>query len=289
MDPAVLHKYGQLIKTVPHLTSFEQVRALQHPKVDTIQSLNISFGDDQLYRELVADLVRRCKGLFGSPSVLFRPPNAKLFKVVVLDYNPAFELIRESSVTSLEAPLGEIWMPDAEDSSAPPFLAHLPLLKEWKFTSLDRAANWNIDTAHQKIAEYCPFLNTLGFGEAATENISELLINCFQLVESCTLTAKNLEVMTTVACINHMQTMTSITITDELPPVANHPDMMKWVYFIPKLCLHLQYLSIEKLVLDMDTVQKHQWSCHDLKELRVKFRGLESEEDIERCVMEVCA
>lgn len=193
----------------------------------------------------------------------------KLFKIVVLDYNSAFELIRESSVTSLEA--------------------YLPLLKEWKFTSLDRPANWDMDHAHQIIAEYCPFLNTLGFGEATTDNLSELLIECFQLVESCTFSAKNLEVVTTVACINHMQTMTSVTITDELPPEANHSFMMKWVYFIPKLCLHLQYLSIEKLVLDMDTVQKHQWSCRNLRELIVKFKGLECEEDVEQCVMEVCA
>ncbi|KAF9123323.1 hypothetical protein BGW39_009108 [Mortierella sp. 14UC] len=352
LNPNMLYIHGALIKQVSHLSTFEHVRALQHPRVDSIRSLDVHFTDDRHYRELVADLLRRCKGditdltISCSPSepdnvveqrnhgnhfiqvnTLISYPMSprssavgygvslhylsmnrvcltregfsallryspvlrklKLFHVVVLEYNPAFELSRESSVTSLEAPLGEVWMPDSEMSSAPSLLAHLPLLEEWIFTSLDQPSNWNKDTASQQVADCCPFLNTLRFSHATTDNLSDLLLDCFQLVEACTFSAKNLETVTTIACINHMQTLTSVTIADELA----EPDspVMKWLYFIPKLCLHLEYLSIEKLALDIGTVKRHHWSCRDLRELRVRFKGLESGEDIGRCAKQVYA
>ena len=53
-------------------------------------------------------------------------------------------------------------------------------------------------------------------------------------------------------------------------------------------CSRFQVFSAEELVLDMATVKEHEWSCRDMRELRVQFKDLCNAELIEECLRDVC-
>ncbi|KAF9099855.1 hypothetical protein BGX29_006906 [Mortierella sp. GBA35] len=101
---------------------------------------------------------------------------------------------------------------------------------------------------------------------------------------SVTFPAQNLAMSTVLGLIAHQETLTAIRIIGRV----QDPSLMQWFYFLPRLCLNLEVLSIEQLVLDMDAVEKHRWSCEKLKELRARFEGLDMPQDIDGCLRNVC-
>ncbi|KAG0273084.1 hypothetical protein BGZ95_011114 [Linnemannia exigua] len=351
IGPMVLDKYGSLIKRALNISTFEHIFSLQHPKVDSINALNIVLMDDWLFQELVADLIRRCKGritdltmlcplsqidtvveqrrrarIFIHISMLMTTPmpssasnlshghclenlelsrvcitregfsallqfspvlrKIKLFKVVILRHNPAFKVFRDSSVTYLDAPMGDTLMPDPESPNSPSLLAHFPLLQKWFITCLHRPTAWTNEAVRSEISTQCPLLTNIRFGRHGTETLDDLLLNCTQNLKSCSFSAYKLNMSTAFACISHLQTLTSITLEGTLRQ-HDSPEM-QWVYFIPKLCLHLKVLSMEGLILDAKTVEDQPWTCLGLQELRVRFKGLESNGDIAWSVTQVC-
>ncbi|KAF9131425.1 hypothetical protein BG015_003852, partial [Linnemannia schmuckeri] len=355
MDLKVLTKYGHFIKQVRNISSFADLISLQHAKVDSVTSVSLVLIGDWHYRELVADLIRRCKGQIteieihcpaskvdtvveqrkwdrhyfqintllacplpakttsavgyglsleyldlsracitreGFSALLQYSPvlrKLKIFQVVVLRYNPSLELFRESSVTSIEAPLDEILQPDPELRSSPTLLIHLPKLQKWTFTSLERPMSWTNDVLRKEIFDHCPLLKTFQLNKTNTtrsDKFAELVLKCAQKLESCTFSALNLELSMAFACVNHLDTLTSLTITDTVS--SEDANAITWVYYLPKLCPNLKVLSMKDLVLDMKEVEEQPWTCLGLQELRVRFKELENMEEVERCVKQVC-
>jgi hypothetical protein len=208
----------------------------------------------------------------------------KLLNVLVLSYNPAFELFKDSSVTSLEASLNKILVPDTELTSSPSLLVHFPQLKEWHVTSLERASTWTNDALRSEISTYCPLLKRFQFGQCESGMLSDLLLYCTQDLESCTFSAKNLLISTAFACISHQRTLTSLTLIGQQDSQTD-----QWVYFIPKLCPNLKVLSMEGVTLDIKLIENQPWTCMDLQELRVRFEGLDGGDGIAQCVTRVSA
>ncbi|KAG0213552.1 hypothetical protein BGX33_002836 [Mortierella sp. NVP41] len=114
--------------------------------------------------------------------------------------------------------------------------------------------------------------------------MSNLLLHSFTSLKTVSFSALNVAMSTSLGLIAHLETLTSITITDKI----QDPSLMTWLHFVLKLCRNLEVLSIEFLVLDMDAVEKYQWSCENLKELRVQFKGLDTPQDIDECLKNVC-
>ncbi|KAF9090878.1 hypothetical protein BGX29_011256 [Mortierella sp. GBA35] len=256
-------------------SSSEPGSALDHhrSRLRTLQLTHIS-----LTRESFSSLLRYTSSL----------DELDLHQVMVLDHSPFIPLYTGSQLRYLTASFSQVWMPDQQEPAAPSLLAHFPLLERWNLTSLTRPSNWTDHTASRLyFSRHCPLLKTIRFGnDSSTDDISALLLNCFKLLTSCTFFSKNLDILTYAACIDHLQTITSITIIgDELPQEASR----KWIYHIPKLCLHLEVFSIEQLAMDVETVEEHPWSCKNLKELRVRFKGLEDSQSIDACLATACS
>ncbi|KAG0282739.1 hypothetical protein BGZ96_000170, partial [Linnemannia gamsii] len=85
--------------------------------------------------------------------------------------------------------------------------------------------------------------------------------------------------------ISHLSTLTSIIINDKCVDDA----AMRWLFLIPKCCSHLKVLSMQELVLDMANVKEHEWKCRDLRDLGVRFKGLEDAQLIYGCIIDVCS
>ncbi|KAF9129765.1 hypothetical protein BGW39_003837 [Mortierella sp. 14UC] len=235
-------------------------------------------------------LSRVCLSYEGFVTLLRNSPNLRklsLFRVAVVHYSEAFGLYQESRVTSLHASLAEVAMPHPGDGWTPSLLHLFPRLESWHFTAVDRSKNWGQDLDfRQELTRCTPLLKTLRFDPVAdTVELSDLLVNCIRLPQSCTFSAENLDVSLLLSLTTHYDTLTSITITDK----CTDAEEMRWVYLIPKMCLNLKVLSMEELTLEMELVEEHQWRCQDLQELRVRFKGLEDLKAIDECLISVCS
>lgn len=213
-----------------------------------------------------------------------------LFRVMFIRHRPAVTLYTGSSLRYLSASVAQVWCHDEEDRSAPCLLLHFPLLKEWNISQLDRSEHWTSDITPPPVnfSKWCPFLKTITFaaataeyGSERTEIMTDLLLHSFEALEACILSAKNLVSSSTLGLISHQETLTSVTITNELLDATS----MQWVHLIMKLCGNLEFFSFESLECNMtDCV----WRSRNLKELRVRFMGLETKQDIDECVSQLC-
>ncbi|KAF9326424.1 hypothetical protein BGZ91_001938 [Linnemannia elongata] len=209
-----------------------------------------------------------------------------LSKVAVIYYMEGFEVFRDSSVTSLRAPLAEICMTDPGPGWAPSLLHQFSRLEEWHLPAVDRPKNWDSDADFRRqLQECCPRLKTLRFDPVDdTKKLSDLLLDSFIGPESCTFSAKNLSNSMVLTLISHLNTLTTIIITDK----CTDAETMRWLYLIPKSCSRLRVLSMRDLVLNIATVKQHAWSCKELTQLHVRFEGLEDVQLIDRCIKYMC-
>ncbi|KAK3836410.1 MAG: hypothetical protein JOS17DRAFT_478933 [Linnemannia elongata] len=346
IDPEVLHQYGHCIRQVFNILTFDHVKTLQHPKVDSVVSTSIVNHVKPLDRLLELDFIRRCNATLTELDISGRAPPSKscrkmherdenffdigilssylmsptasstagtrltsltltglwfshegftnllrfspslrklaLSKVAVVHYMKAFDLFTDSSVKSLHASLAEICMPDPGAASAPSLLHQLSSLEEWHFTSVERCKRWGTDLDFRRqLRECCPCLKVLRFDQVGdTDKLSDLLLDSFMEPESCTFSAKNLSKSMILSLTHHFSTLTTIIITDKCTDAM----AMRWLYLIPKTCSHLKVLSMRDLVLDMATVKEHRWSCEELTQLHVRFKGLEDAQQIDGCI-----
>ncbi|KAK5817007.1 hypothetical protein F5H01DRAFT_342211 [Linnemannia elongata] len=211
-----------------------------------------------------------------------------LSKVVTVHYTGEleFDIFRDASVTSLRASLAEICMPDPGPGWAPSLLHQFSRLEEWHLTAVDRPENWDSEADFRRqLEECCPRLKALRFDPVDdTDKLSDLLLDSFTKLGSCTFSAKNLSNSMVLSLISHSNTLTTIIITDK----CTNAEAMRRLYLIPKSCLRLWVLSIRDLVLDMAIVEQHEWSCEELTELHVRFKGLEDTQLIDGFIKEMC-
>jgi hypothetical protein len=340
LSPQVLAKYGHCIRQVLNILTFDHVKALTHPKLDSVTSMSVVNHGNPYHRAIEFDFIRRNNASlteldfqawrphhdtphelqnrnenYLEPSILAKSESRltnlslgcvyfthegfttilrnspalrklKLSRVIVVHYNSAFELFKGSSVTSLHASLAEICMPDPGLGWTPSLLHLFPRLEEWHLPCVDRSSNWGDDIAFRReLRDCCPRLKTLRFDPVDdTDKLSDLLFNSFRQPESCTFSAKNLSQGMILSLFSHLNTLTTIKITDKY----TDDETLRWLYLIPKSCSHLEVLSMQDLVLDMESVEEHEWICKHLRELRVRFKGLEDIQLIDECLRKVC-
>ncbi|KAG0281532.1 hypothetical protein BGZ96_001099 [Linnemannia gamsii] len=228
----------------------------------------------------------------GFSSMLQRSPSLDrlvLYRVIIIGHSDSVPLYTGSSLRYLSASLNQIYAFDTK-GCAPCLLLHFPLLQEWNISWMYPPNHWTIGPAYKDFSSWCPQLKTITFGTEGTEPISRLLVNTFDTLESCTISGECLTASTALGLISHKDTLTSIIIKDRSP----RDDWMHWFHVIPRLCLHLQVLSLEPLEFDSETLDSFQWGCKDLRELRVRFKNLGDigeysvSSDVDECLMQLC-
>ncbi|KAF9272482.1 hypothetical protein BGZ88_004744 [Linnemannia elongata] len=332
ISPKILHKYGHYIRQVFNVHTFDHVKTLQHPKMDSLTTMSVVNIINPFHRTLEFDLIRRCNATLTELDIRGQalPPNSPrkiherdenyfdigilssslvsptgsstvgnrltsltltgiwfshegftnllrssptlrklaLSKVAIVYFMGEFEDFKDSSVTSLRAPLAEICMPDPGSWWAPSLLHRFPNLEEWHLPAVDRSKNWGNDPDFRReLRRCCPRLKTLRFDPIDdTDKLSDLLLESFIGPESCTFSAKNLSNSLVLSLIYHVNTLTTIIITDK----CTDAKAMRWLYLIPKSCSRLRVLSMRQLVLDMAI-------------------GLEDTQLIDECIKDMCS
>ncbi|KAF9154793.1 hypothetical protein BG015_011975 [Linnemannia schmuckeri] len=351
ISPEVLDKYGRFISKILNLSAIEHFQALQHFKVDSVRSMTILLPNNWIYREMLSDLLLRCRGFIYSLDIRSSPPSPdtleeqrrwavhymhvndlfanvprstdgistankggclttlkltricvtreafssllqyspllnelSLERVMVLFHKPGIPLYTGSMLRHLSADFAQVWSNDTLDPSAPCLLLHFPLLERWHMTSLTQPSYRTVDLNILDFSSWCPLLKAVTYGSNNTETLSALLLNAFKDLKSCSLSAKNLAMSTALGLISHLDSLTSLTVTDAILNAAS----MQWLFLILRLCRNLQILSIESIVCDLKTVEKSRWGCKGLRELRVRFKDLDTPQDIDGCFKQLC-
>ncbi|KAF9086732.1 hypothetical protein BGX23_008623 [Mortierella sp. AD031] len=61
VGPKVLETYGGYIRQVLNISTLDLLTALQHPGVDSLQSVDVLLNSNVYHRELLSDPIRRCR------------------------------------------------------------------------------------------------------------------------------------------------------------------------------------------------------------------------------------
>src|SRR4051812_35998843 len=70
---------------------------------------------------------------------------------------------------------------------------------------------------------------------------------------------------------------------DEPPRVIDHfHESARTIQLLPRCCPNLETLELEEHEMDMEDVEDTEWICKRLKRLRVRFRGLDTPEKVNR-------
>ncbi|KAK3833240.1 MAG: hypothetical protein J3R72DRAFT_514983 [Linnemannia gamsii] len=247
---------------------------------------SLSLGRICVSRESFSSLMERCPSL----------QKLTLYQVSLFRHMPSLTLFAGSKLRYLFASFSQVWDLDPEDPSAPSLLVHFPLLEIWHVPSLTRSSNDSLAVMHQDISRYCPILKQIRFDEGDPATVSALLAKTFAGLELCVLSAQVLAVSTVLGLITHQNTLTSLYILKTYGPTnsdaaqedrALKDPIVEWLYMIPRLCHRLQVLSLELFVCDINEIESHVWACADLRELRLRVKGLDSDQDIEMCLKQV--
>ncbi|KAG9068326.1 hypothetical protein KI688_010592 [Linnemannia hyalina] len=314
LSPHVLDKYGCCIRQVHNILTFDHVKTLQHPKLNSLTLMSVVNHINPYHRALEFDTILRNSATLtelefrGPPP---KPDNVETQQTLNQNYLEASLLIsclpssspsgsstmgshltslylkHSSSVTHLNASLAAYWTPDSVSNlTAPTLLCHFPMLQVWHVRSVYRPPTWDDVKVRKELSERCPHLTSFMFKHVGkVGDLSDLLLRCIRRPESLAFPVKNMSEKMALSLITHNNTLTSFTITNK----CVDPAVMKWVYLIPMSCSRLQVFSAEELVLDMKSVEEHEWSCQDLRELRVRFKDLEDAQLIDACLRVVCS
>ncbi|KAG0061310.1 hypothetical protein BGZ89_011576 [Linnemannia elongata] len=300
VTPEVLDKYGGFVSQTLNISTFEHVQALQHVKVNSITSMKIQLLEDWLWRALLSDLLRRSHGSITSLTFGCHRPNPDTFEeqrrhaFYYMHVNDIFAPFPSSTDPRSNASLGtrlkslsltHICLTREGFSS---LLQYSPLLDELTLVRVMLICHKpGIPLYTGSALRYltATFTQTVAFKSSNTEAMSALLLKNFKALESCTLPAKTLAMSTTLGLVSHLESLTTIRITGEIQDATS----TQLLSVIMKLCRNLQVLSFESLVCDVEAVESYPWGCKELEELRVRFKGLDTPQDIDGCIKKLCS
>ncbi|KAH7034406.1 hypothetical protein BKA57DRAFT_476087 [Linnemannia elongata] len=80
VTPEVLEKYGGFIAQALDVEGPERLSALQHSRVDSIRTMDVSLPSSWVYRELLSDLMLRCSGSIKDLRIRSSPPDPDTFE-----------------------------------------------------------------------------------------------------------------------------------------------------------------------------------------------------------------
>ncbi|KAF9125220.1 hypothetical protein BGW39_007565 [Mortierella sp. 14UC] len=159
-----------------------------------------------------------------------------------------------------------------------------------------------MDEIIQDVAK-CRLLKDIRLCEGDSEAASDLVSTVFEGLISCTLSISVIASASVLGLVSHLTTLTSVIIVgnddnktaDAAAAVVRDTSTMfqdtsiiKWLHMIPRICPKLQLLSFEPIVCDIDAIEARQWACTDLRELRLRFKDLDTAPLVYRCVKQLC-
>ncbi|KAF9186704.1 hypothetical protein BGZ50_002366 [Haplosporangium sp. Z 11] len=242
-----------------------------------------------LSRDSFVSLLRGCPFL----------TNVDLERDVALLSGSSIDTFQHPKVTTLIAPISQVFRPDPDPKTAPPalgssLLIHFPNLIYWLV--YNRTATLIVPIEHIKAEarKYCPKLTQVNTLVTPSSILYSFLVDTFRNLTSVTFAYKEFSTDVILALLFHKATLSEITTfldpheytteRDELPHGGDHLQNGRVVQLLPFSCPNLEILALEGHEMDMDHVEASEWTCRQLQELRVRIRGLDTKEKVDRAL-----
>ncbi|KAG0209311.1 hypothetical protein BGX33_005699 [Mortierella sp. NVP41] len=141
---------------------------------------------------------------------------------------------------------------------------------------------------------HCPRLKKVCFLCSDPDKIAELLSDAFVRLEHCTFDYNAFNKVTLLGLLEHQETLTTVILSHNHPEIEpNSPDKnpaaKKLIALLLRSCRRLEELSIEGHRMNVVTLENQDWICENLRDLRVRFHGLETEAAVDYCLEQLMA
>ncbi|KAF9345881.1 hypothetical protein BGX26_002641, partial [Mortierella sp. AD094] len=241
-----------------------------------------------LSRDSFALLLRRC------PLLKF----VDLQVDVALFSRTTFDTFKHAGVTTLQAPVKQIFNPDPEFQPSPlgsSLLVHFPNLKTWNTYNLEATLIVPIERIKSEVKMCCPKLHKISTWITRHAIVRDILANVGDNLTSVTFAYAEISEGVILALLLHKTTLSDIsTITnrdenlterDDIPPADDHFQASgRVLQLLPRCCPNLLVFVLECHEMDMDHVEEAKWICKKLQKLRVRIRGLDTKERVNKAL-----
>ncbi|KAI7827447.1 hypothetical protein BC939DRAFT_445274 [Gamsiella multidivaricata] len=217
---------------------------------------------------------------------------------VALLSGSSIDTFQHTRVATLTAPISQVFKPDPESEPSPPgssLLAHFPNLTYWHVYNQVTTLVVPIKRIKAEVRMCCPKVTQIGTWVTPSPVLYDLVANVFRNLVSVTFAYKELSTDVIIALTFHNATLLDIstfwdvhechTERDHFPREDDYfQSRGRALQLLPRSCLNLQILGLERHEMDMDHVEESEWACKRLQELRVRIRELDTKEKVKRAL-----
>ncbi|KAG0299172.1 hypothetical protein BGZ98_010289 [Dissophora globulifera] len=195
------------------------------------------------------------------------------------------EIYQHSQVTVLIASLQQIFRTDPQVVDAESLLVHFPNLQTLHTWNVQGVAVIPMRTLKEEIERHNPLLKSL-LTPSPSSTVVEMLVQVFQQLRKVCVKYKNMTPEILMAILMHRVTITDVQTfcpsdnfyqQTTVPTVQDHLRGNSWmVQLVPQTCHSLRSLILPEHEMFMDEIERVEWRCSGLEELRVRISGLDT-------------
>ncbi|KAK3827990.1 MAG: hypothetical protein J3Q66DRAFT_321575 [Benniella sp.] len=204
------------------------------------------------------------------------------------------QYFQHTGLEEFTAPVEQVFTMDQSYHNTPSLFVHFPNLEKWHaLDSKGYVVDVPIKLIRDEIARHCPSLKTLYLETRPPVGISVLTQALQNLTAICILN-EHLSAEMVMAILNHQETLIEVATffdgnlleMEVIPEVESHQlDTSGWiVQSLPRRCTRLKIFELILLEVDMDDIEMTDWGCHDLEELSIRIKGLDTKQEIDRTI-----
>ncbi|KAF9134233.1 hypothetical protein BGW39_007704 [Mortierella sp. 14UC] len=200
---------------------------------------------------------------------------------------------QHKGVTFFAASLKSLFRSNTD--TAPSLLSYFPNLRTLNVWNFD--IRYTIPSAEMKdnIARYCPRLTGYQLEDITGAIAMEFLTNIARNIGQLVFRHNNMSIPMIGAILMHQESLKTIMHfniqpdldfeEDRVAPLSTHFRRYgNILQQIPRACSSLKIMDLHFLEMDMDDVERGRWVCKDLTTLRIRIKGLDTEEKIVRTI-----
>ncbi|KAF9570585.1 hypothetical protein EC968_001660 [Mortierella alpina] len=150
----------------------------------------------------------------------------------------------------------------------------------------------------EEVERWCPRLDALQTNRSSWRPMVQIMVHGFRSLEYIRFASDKLTPDVVLAMLRHKDSLrfltaftpTQLTVAEffdqaQVPPVAdNVPEAMWMTQSLLRKCHKLEEFWLPELAMSMEEVEKMEWGCKGLKDLRIRIEGLDTAESIDRVI-----
>ncbi|KAF9328026.1 hypothetical protein BGZ91_001183 [Linnemannia elongata] len=147
----------------------------------------------------------------------------------------------------------------------------------------------------EDIARYCPYLTAFELEQPSTP-LSCFCMHIGRNISELTFDYEHISLEGITAILLHQATLRQLMVfggspdvdleADEVLAVSRHfQEFSQLLQLIPRGCPHLETFDLALHEMDMDEVEMGEWTCKGLTTLRIRVKGLDTKETIQKAIV----